>query len=350
MAPRPVPKSAGRPPVQRGPCVGLGEVFAVVEHAELAGDALSFCARIGVSPEKRACLAVDLATGVYSDLPVQLPPKNFYDDPPVGIPASPEAPPVFRMSHGGVYSLATSNLAVRMCKGFTADCTQFPLANFRPQDLGERFGGARIPADVSKDGQTVALVRHEAGKGRRIFGELYNPWKGFKTARFPIETEGVVKDVRWLGSSYVFFLACLDDAPRCEGKVYDPKTEKLMSIEGLNFCCTMHEMVLPAHGDPGKSPTGGDPGKSPTGGDSWVFFDGAGNSAVWKDLKSGVVERRVVLRDPPLYAEGVAIGQRNTSSEAYVLYAGAQIGDVAIVNLESGEVKTRYAAPRCSKE
>jgi hypothetical protein len=257
------------------------------------------------------------------------------------------------MSHSGTYSLATSNAAVRMCKGMTADCTQFPLANFRPQDLGERFGGARIPADVSKDGSTVALVRHEAGKGRRIFGELYNPWKGYKSARFPIDTEGVVKDVRWLGSSYVFFLTCLDDAPRCEGKVYDPRTEKLTTLDGINACCTMHETVLPVHiDDPGKSPKGGEPGKPSKGDDpaKWVFFDGAGNTATWKDLKSGEIERKVVLRDPPLYSEGVAFGRRGTGSEAYVLYAGTQIGDVLLLDLETGAVKSRHTAPRCTKD
>lgn len=325
---RRVPQPPSTSTSQAAACIGSSEAFSVIDAQELAGDTLTFCARVGFEQGRRSCLALNLATGEYAAAPMLPAPKNFYDDPPVGIPKSPETPPAMRMSRGGNYSIITTNAQIRVCKGTTNDCSSFPLLNFRPTDLAERFGGSRIPADISDDASTIAVVRHEGGKGKKIFGELYHVWKGYRMARFPIEADEVVKKVVWLGNAYLFLLACIDDGPRCEGKIFDVRKEKLRKVDDVNFCCTPHDGFFNVKGD------------------TWAFFDGAGNAATWEDLKTGRIDRKIELREP-LYAEGAAFGRYG--KDAYVIYSGSALGNVAVMDLETGDVKKRYAAAKCAK-
>jgi hypothetical protein len=328
--------SATSPPASTPFCIPGDLRRADYARLSPSGGALEFC--VGDDPKTRTCASLDIATGEYAALPAPA--------------AAAQAPSPRRSSDGG-WTLETTNTQVKVCKPTGEACRTVALAGFAPKELGDTLGGANIPADVSADGATLFIARHEGGKGEKIFGESYDIATGRRTGRFSLrhwdESQHKAKDyvprVEWVGKR-VLVTDCTEYATGCIGMLVEPRTGAARTLEidlkavgsdvyGLDMCAerstTLHVK-----------------------GDAWIFFDCVGRyalaidvEAVWKDArhpKSAVARARILTG----MGGGVSYVARPGTTEAFIVYDTPSAGRIEDVDLDQGTTLKDFEPRDCN--
>jgi hypothetical protein len=335
--------SATSPPAPPPFCIPGDLVRADVARLSPSGGALELC--VGDDPKTRVCASLDLATGEYSALAAPITAATAA----VAGAVSP------RRSSDGAWTLETSNTQVKVCKPTGDDCRTVALAGFAPTELADTLGGAHVPADVSADGATLFIARHEGRKGEKIFGESYDLSTGRRLARFSLrhwdesrhKALDYVPRVEWVGKR-VLVTDCTEYATGCIGMLVEPRTGAARTLEidlkavgsdvyGLDMCAE-RSTTLHAKGD------------------TWVFFDCVGRyalaldvEAVWKDTRhprSAVAEARILTG----MGGGVSYVARPGTTEAFVVYDTPSAGSVDDIDLVEGATLKSFEPRDCNDE
>lgn len=348
-----VPKTPAPPPIRSSSplpqapfCIPSG--LFLVDRSKLSesGRALEFC--IGGSDQPgRVCASLDLSTGEYARAPLQ----------PVRDPEAPP-PPGPRPSSDGAWTVETTNTAVKICRSDGTDCHVVAIRAFTPTALASSLGGPNIPADVSADGATLFIIRHEGGRGEKIFGETYDVATGRRIARGSVRTWGgpnpvldYVPRAEWLGP-VVLVHDCNERRRRaiCVSTLVEPRT---MEVRGLALDMEDHDGNVYSLGTCATSRTA-----FHVRDDVWAFFDCTADYAIWKDVRAvwkdiahpGLAKGKPLIIVGPGEYEGGGAGyvRRPGTNELFVVNEGLASGAVFQYDLSKREAVKDYSPPRCN--
>jgi hypothetical protein len=302
-----------------------------------AGDTLSVClayhSAVTEARTGRACYAVDLTAGRYDRI-----------GPFTSAQANGDRVAAALAEHAsasGDFNVKTTATDVTACKG--ADCTTlhvdgFTLPNAPPG--GECIPAALtqgIPADVSPDGATVFLVRHEACDGH-IFGETYDVKTKRRAARFPMSADSFVERVMWVGRR-VLVRTCMDDLQSCALQSIDPAAPATPAPHGFanSVALDINTAGLDKFVFHAKD-------------DLWAVVDRLGGSVAFVHADTGAIDHTLQLAAAPTLQHPLIAGVRPSTPnpQLFLFYGGT--GQISLIDLAGGQVTSTLSAPVCGGE
>lgn len=300
-----------------------------------AGDKLSICLAyhgdVAEARTGRACYEVDLGAGRYDRIGPFFSQASSGDALTASLARHPSA--------NGGYVVTTTVTDVTACKG--TDCFTVHAEGYKPAHaasgddtcLPDALQHA-LPADVSPDGATVFLARHEACDGH-VFGETYDAKTKKRVARFPLAADSFVERVTWFGHK-VLVRTCMDDLKQCALSLVDPSAPATPTQHGFSNAIRLE----------GLNTAGLDPFLFHAKDDVWALVDRLGGSVVFVHADSGSVVSSLKLAAAPPMTRPIAVVPRATpSSQLCIVYGGS--GLISLVDLTTMQLASTLSAPIC---
>ena len=296
---------ATKPPPPPPACIKAGDAMGAIGQAASTDGGAAFCVSDGSASE---CFGVDLASGKYEKL---------------------TAPPTAQSATvAESVKVETTATEVKVCKG---DACKTVAPKLPKGDAGQLSAAAN---------ETHAVVMIGNGEAGKSVAEIWDLGKNKKTGVIKYAKADFKCGVAKMLGSTIFISASVCAGPAARATLYNVKGKRVGDVGGKEFG-TYSEVAVQVEGN------------------KWAFLEENGSMLALQDVATGKVTKTISLaalwaaegtapsKDaPPMGNPGESAMVRGAPGTLLVISGSPTPGNVAVVDVASGDVKV-VRAPVC---